>query len=104
MSKSDCDAVLRVLRQWQQPWDSMSAVAHVRAFLNAEYWPGQEMAHERGPPERRGAAAEVKDFKTFNALFPSVEAAEKYEPSLAKPLREYRSTGNASELKKARRL
>ncbi|EJP61914.1 tetratricopeptide-like protein [Beauveria bassiana ARSEF 2860] len=89
----DTEAVIRILRQWQNPWPAISKPAHVRKFIEEKTPPPNPLAPDKGPD-----GPEKKDFRKFAALFPSQALARQWEPSLADTLAEYKKTGKGKKL------
>ncbi|KJZ69859.1 hypothetical protein HIM_10759 [Hirsutella minnesotensis 3608] len=95
----DREPLIRVLRQWQQPWDGISKVADARKFIKQKHWEGGlRTASYFGQCLEHGPRSERNDFDRFTTLLPPAVVANRREPSLVDPLAEYRSTGKSKKL------
>ncbi|KJZ70538.1 hypothetical protein HIM_10082 [Hirsutella minnesotensis 3608] len=95
----DREPLIRILRQWQQPWGGISKVADVRRFIQQKNWEnGLRTATYFGRCPELGTRTERNDFDRFTTLLLPRVVASRLEPSLVDPLAEYRSTGKSKNL------
>ena len=97
--EQDRKPLIRVLRQWQKPWNGMSKVADVRKFIEQE----RALDDLHGPPAfanspSSGTRWDRNDFERLTTLMPPATVANRWEPSLIDALSEYRSTGRSTKL------
>ncbi|KJK85219.1 hypothetical protein H633G_10949, partial [Metarhizium anisopliae BRIP 53284] len=106
----DREPLLRVLRQWQQPWDGFSKIADVRRLIEQNLRKADmrvasvmgrvpepaaslmDQVPEPGPKEER------EDFRRFQTLLPPMADVKRCEPSLVELLAKYRSSGKGKKL------
>lgn len=97
--EQDRKSIIRVLRQWQEPWHKLSEVADVRNFIEQalrEFGQNTPLCFDKRPGNDGGP--EVVDFEKLSTLLPPVAVVKRREPSLAKLIPEYRSTGRSKKL------
>lgn len=97
--EQDRESIIRVLRQWQHPWDGITKIADVRKLVKQKR-PGGAMhsvaalEHNRDPDHK----AEQAYFEKFTTLLLPSGIMGRREPDFMAPLAEYQSTGKSKKL------
>ncbi|EFY95072.2 tetratricopeptide [Metarhizium robertsii ARSEF 23] len=95
----DREPLLRVLRQWQQPWDGFSKIADVRRLIEQNLRKADMRAASLiGEVPEFGPREEREDFRRFHTLLPPMADVKRCEPSLVELLAKYRSSGKGKKL------
>ncbi|KID83991.1 tetratricopeptide [Metarhizium guizhouense ARSEF 977] len=89
----DREPLLRVLRQWQQPWDGFSKIADVRRLIEQNLRKADMRAASLiGEVPEPGPREEREDFRRFQTLLPPMADVKRCEPSLVELLAKFNNT------------